>query len=59
MNAEDDWEELPPSALALASVWPLVRGDRVNVHEDSCAVFEGGECCDCKVIRLDGPTGLA
>lgn len=59
MTAEDDWDELPAGDAALVAVWPLVRGDRVMLHEEACGLFEGNEDCDCEAIRVDGPSVLA
>ncbi len=59
MNVEDDWRNMPPSAIALASVWPLVEGDHIKLHDDPCALYHGGEECDCTPLILNGPSGFA
>ena len=56
---DEDWAEMTPSEAALASVWPLVDGEVVPLHEDACALFVGQEACDCERIMLRGPTGFA
>lgn len=58
-SAEDDWEELPPSDLALASIWPLMEYEQHNIHDDRCSLFVGHDDCSCEPIRVVGPTGLA
>lgn len=59
MTAEDDWDEMPPSSIALASVWPILAGERVTLHDDACSLYQGADECTCRPLRLNGPTGLA
>jgi hypothetical protein len=43
----------------LAVVIPgMVAGDRVVVHEEGCALGNGGEC-DCERLVVNGPSGEA
>lgn len=59
MTAEDDWDELPPSDIALALAWPLGKDEQHTMHSDECAIFAESGGCDCRPVKVRGPTGFA